>query len=110
MKTVIIRKVLLCTALVLLLVSADLFLVERMVVKKLALTEVPVCAQTRKQGEVIREDDLILINIPEAYVMNHVVTDPGQIVGAVVKRGYTIPAGSLFYEETVNNKKDHPNE
>lgn len=108
MKREIIQKAVLCLSLAIALVSADLFLLEQMVWKKLDLKEVPVCVETIRQGETIQVDDIAHVMIPSAYLMNQILTDDNEIIGSTVNRGYMIPAGSLFYESALNTKKDHP--
>jgi len=63
----------------------------------LGYTKVYVASHNIGQRTLISEQDLTLVEIPDAY-LDDVYIDNSDIIGKYVKLGYSIPKGSLIYK------------
>lgn len=62
---------------------------------------------------LIREEDLIEVKIPSAYLMDHAVNEKQKIIGKYTDIQGKIPAGSVFYRSMLYNAEqlpDHPSQ
>ncbi len=98
MKREITGKLLLCIALIIMIVSLDLFAIHWIVNRKINPVEVPVAVVDLYGGHIIQENEIEMITVPGAYVSEHTCSKLQQVTGKTVSSDAMIPAGSLFYE------------
>lgn len=111
MKREITGKILLCIALAVTIAALDLIAVRWIVQRQISPVTVPVACVDLYGGHIISANDIDLITVPEAYVMEHTLGNIKQVTGRKVADHVVIPAGSLFYETQLEKqKKDHSSE
>ena len=70
---------------------------------------VPMTTQEIGSRAPITEDDWTLVQIPRSMVRSNLITDPRQLDGKFVSWGTTLPANSLFYQESIMTSDQMPN-
>lgn len=69
-------------------------------------TKVFVASHQISQRTLIREEDLIEIEVPEEIINEDMATDKNEIIGKYVKLTYTIPKGSFIYKGSIEENID----
>ena len=59
---------------------------------------IPIASHQLHQRTQIKEEDLVLTDVPRAYLSEDVCTDKKEILGRYVKLSYSLAKGSLIYK------------
>ena len=71
--------------------------------------KVPVAATTIQPRTQITSDMIKYVDVPKAYISDNALTTQSDIVNKYANYNTVIPAGSMFYKETVTEKEALPN-
>ena len=71
--------------------------------------KVPVAATTIQPRTRITSDMIKYVDVPKAYITNNAITSQEEVVDKYANYNTMIPAGSMFYKETVVNEQAMPN-
>lgn len=77
--------------------------------RKVKPKSVPVAATTIQPRTQITSDMIKYVDVPEAYIGENAITDESQLIDKYANYNTLIPAGSMFYKETVVEEKTMPN-
>ncbi len=77
--------------------------------KQVKPKSVPVAAITIQPKTQITADMITYVEVPEAYISKNAVTSDSEIVNKYSNFNTVIPAGSMFYSETLTTEKALPN-
>jgi Flp pilus assembly protein CpaB len=83
--------------------AAELYLEQ-----KLDLVEVPGAAHDIRPRTEITEEDIMMIQVPGAYILPGTCTTKNEVLGLYTDMQGMIPAGSPFYADMLKEKKDLP--
>ena len=70
--------------------------------------QIPVARQTIQPRTEITADMLTVIDVPSIAVTSNVITSRSAILGRYTNVNSVIPAGSMFYKETITTKENLP--
>ena len=71
--------------------------------------QVPVAAVTIQPKTQITSDMIKYVEVPSAYISDNAVTSDSEILKMYSNFNTVIPAGSMFYKETLTTEKALPN-
>ena len=77
--------------------------------KQVKPISVPVAAVTIQPRTEITSDMITYVEVPEAYISENVVRNEQEIIAKYAQYNTVIPAGSMFYNETLTTKEMLPN-
>lgn len=77
--------------------------------KQVKPVSVPVAAVTIQPREQITADKITYVDVPKSYISDNAVTSEEQILNMYSNFNTVIPAGSMFYSETLTTEKALPN-
>lgn len=77
--------------------------------KQVKPKSVPVAAVTIQPKTQITADMISHVEVPSAYISDNAITDESKILSMYSNFNTVIPAGSMFYEETLTTEKALPN-
>lgn len=77
--------------------------------KQVKPISVPVAAVTIPPRTEITSDMITYVEVPEAYISDNVVRNEQEIISKYSQYNTAIPAGSMFYNETLTQKEMLPN-
>lgn len=77
--------------------------------KQVKPKSVPVASITIQPKTQITTDMIKMVEMPEAYISENAVTSQNEIIGKFSNYNTVIPAGSMFYKETLTTEKALPN-
>ena len=72
------------------------------------IVSVPVAKITIQPKTLITDDMVSYVNVPSVYVSKNVIESKGKIIGKYSNYNTIIPAGSMFYSETLITKDKLP--
>ena len=70
---------------------------------------VPVAATTIQPRTQITADMIKYVDVPKAYISDNAITDSNALIDKYANYNTMIPAGSMFYKESVTEKEALPN-
>lgn len=77
--------------------------------KQVKPKSVPVAATTIQPKTQITANMISHVEVPSAYISDNAITDESKILSMYSNFNTVIPAGSMFYEETLTTEKALPN-
>lgn len=77
--------------------------------KQVKPISVPVAAVTIQPRTQITSDMITYVEVPEAYISENVIRNEQELISKYADFNTLIPAGSMFYNETVTEKEMLPN-
>lgn len=105
------KKRIIFTVLALLIFISFGFLYVYKLKKEMILTvKVPIAAQTITSRSEIKLNDIEYIEIVDGYLLDNIETDINNIVGKYLDIYATIPKGSLFYKDLLEDIDELPDE
>ncbi len=107
MKTLI-HKIILIVLCVFLLVVSDYMFLKQYIQKQLNLTTTYIAKYDIEPRHLITSDDLLEIQIPNAYIENNAYTSANDIIGKYTSIQGMIPAGSMFYISMLFEQEELP--
>lgn len=93
-----IKKILLFTIPVVLFFICLFFSLSAYLRYREAYIEVPVASHQLYQRSLLGEEDLVMMEVPKAYLNGDVYLEKEDIIGKYVKLSYSLPKGSLIYK------------
>ena len=77
--------------------------------KQVKPVQVPVAAVTIQPRTKITADMITYVDVPQSYIADTAVTEQANILDKYTNYNTVIPAGSMFYNETLTTEKALPN-
>jgi Flp pilus assembly protein CpaB len=94
---------------VIIIVAIIWFVYNYQLQKTVKPQQVPVAATTIQPRTKITADMIKYVDVPQSYISDNAITTQEEIVNKYANYNTMIPAGSMFYEETVVNEQIMPN-
>lgn len=105
MKRMLIGKILMCISAVLTIAGLNLLFVRTAVEAAVNPVTVPVAIRDIAAGTRVSAEDIDLITVPGSLVTQHACSCASEVIGRTVRTDQSVPAGSLFYETVLEDKK-----
>lgn len=94
---------------VIIIVAIIWFVYNYQLQKTVKPQQVPVAAKTIQPRTKITTDMIKYVDVPKAYISDNAITTAEELINKYANYNTMIPAGSMFYKESVVNEQAMPN-